>query len=62
MAADACVTMRVVAEVTDDAESLDAIDEVLAFQSRGDLVRRVERDTGLTLCGVSAPSCEGGPP
>ena len=62
VSAGECVTVRVVSEVAGDAEALAAIDDALAFQPRGDLVRRVERDTGLTLCGVSAPGCVGGPP
>ena len=32
----------------------------LSFQPRDELVRSVDRDFGLTLCGADAPRCPGG--
>jgi hypothetical protein len=36
-------------------------DQALAFESRSELVARVDDDTNLSLCGALAPPCAGGP-
>jgi len=56
----ACTTYRLDAALTDDPGLLAAIDASLTFQPRNELVARVESEWDLTLCGVSAPPCEGG--
>ena len=58
----ACLTYSLDAALTDDPGMLAAIDAALTFQPRRELVDRVESESDLTLCGASAPPCEGGAP
>ena len=57
----ACVTYRFEFDGDANASAMVALDAALAFQPRAELVREVERRSGLVLCGAGAPPCTGGP-
>jgi serine/threonine protein kinase len=54
-----CVTYRFTFSGTTNASSIVVLDAALGFQARADLVREVDRRSGLKLCGVGADPCEG---
>ena len=54
-----CVTYRFAFEGDTNASAIGVLDGALGFQDREDLVREVSRRSGLSLCGVGAPPCEG---
>ena len=58
----ACVTYDFSFDEDADASLVLQLDAALAFQARSDLVAEVDGRNGLTLCGVDAPPCTGGPP
>ena len=60
VSAGSCVTYRLAPGIASDVASMARLDLALALQPRRDLVDRVERETGLTLCGAEAPPCAGG--
>lgn len=54
-----CVTYRFAFEGDTNASAIGVLDGALGFQAREDVVREVSRRSGLSLCGVGAPPCEG---
>jgi membrane-associated phospholipid phosphatase len=54
-----CVTYLFAFEGDTNASAIGVLDAALGFQSREELVREVDRRSGLSLCGVGAPPCEG---
>jgi membrane-associated phospholipid phosphatase/tRNA A-37 threonylcarbamoyl transferase component Bud32 len=56
-----CVTYEYTLD-DDDASLIVELDEALAFQPRSELVAKVDRRSGLSLCGAGAPPCVGGLP
>jgi membrane-associated phospholipid phosphatase/tRNA A-37 threonylcarbamoyl transferase component Bud32 len=54
-----CVTYRFAFNGNTNGSAIVVLDGALAFQPRTDLVREVERRSGLALCGVGAPPCTG---
>jgi hypothetical protein len=54
-----CVTYRFAFDGNTNGSAIVVLDGALAFQPRTDLVREVERRSGLALCGVGAPPCTG---
>jgi membrane-associated phospholipid phosphatase len=54
-----CVTYRFTFEGSTNASAIVVLDSALAFQPRAELVREIERRSGLSLCGVGAPPCKG---
>jgi tRNA A-37 threonylcarbamoyl transferase component Bud32/membrane-associated phospholipid phosphatase len=55
----ACVTYRFAFDGGTNGSPIVVLDSALGFQPRGDLVREIERRSGLALCGVGAPPCTG---
>jgi hypothetical protein len=56
-----CVTYRFRFAGNTNGTAIVVLDAALAFQPRADLVREVERRSGLVLCGTGAPPCKGAP-
>ncbi len=54
-----CVTYRFTFHGDTNASAIVVLDAALAFQPRADLVREVERRSGLVLCGAGAAPCKG---
>jgi hypothetical protein len=54
-----CVTYRYRFDPAADPVLALEADEALTFGPRGDVVRKVRRELGLTLCGAGAPRCTG---
>ena len=55
-----CITYRFAFDGTASASLMFDAETALSFQPRDELVREVDRDFGLTLCGADAPRCPGG--
>jgi tRNA A-37 threonylcarbamoyl transferase component Bud32/membrane-associated phospholipid phosphatase len=55
-----CVTYRFAFHGAASASLMFDVDTALDFEPRSALVDEVDRDTGLSLCGVEAPPCVGG--
>jgi tRNA A-37 threonylcarbamoyl transferase component Bud32 len=55
-----CVTYEFAFDEDVSADLMFDADRALAFQPRAELVQTVDDDTGLSLCGASAPPCVGG--
>jgi tRNA A-37 threonylcarbamoyl transferase component Bud32 len=55
-----CITYRFAFEGNASASLMFDAETALSFQPRAELVRSVDRDFGLTLCGADAPRCPGG--
>jgi hypothetical protein len=56
-----CVTYVFAFDGDTNASSIVVLDAALSFQPRIDLVREVDRQTGLSLCGAGADPCTGSP-
>jgi hypothetical protein len=56
----ACVTYHYEFDGDVNASAMVALDTALAFQPRVELVDKVERASGLVLCGAGAPPCTEG--
>jgi tRNA A-37 threonylcarbamoyl transferase component Bud32 len=54
-----CVTYRFSFHGDTNASAILVLDAALAFQPRADLVREVQRKSGLVLCGAGVPPCVG---
>jgi hypothetical protein len=55
-----CVVVDADVNADEVMGTASALDAALSFQSRASLIAEVDRRSGLTLCGVGAPACEGG--
>ncbi|MDQ3739001.1 MAG: hypothetical protein M3337_07510 [Actinomycetota bacterium] len=55
-----CVTYRFSFDGGANASVALDVDAAVAFQPRSALVREVEQDSGLRLCGAGSPTCPGG--
>ena len=53
----ACVTYHITPQA--DRQTIDTLDQALAFQPRSELAAEVHRRSGLTLCGTPTPRCVG---
>ncbi|MEY2401991.1 MAG: hypothetical protein QOJ08_2102 [Ilumatobacteraceae bacterium] len=54
-----CVTYEFEFGGNTNASAIVVLDAALGFEPRADLVREVERTSGLSLCGAEAPPCTG---
>ena len=53
----ACVTYDITPQA--GGQTIDTLDQALAFQPRSELAAEVHRRSGLTLCGAPTPRCVG---